>query len=101
MAFPTTRGLLRLLVLAVAGGLAFGASANDTTARVAAGGIEPLKSADVRILRETLTISLKLVTVRYVFLNESDHDVQATIAFPMPAYGWWNGAGQIDSNNVP
>ena len=77
------------------------AFANDTTARVAAGGIEPLKSADVRMLQETLTISRKLVTVRYRFLNESDRDVHATIAFPMPAYGWWSGESEIDSHSVP
>jgi len=89
------------LALALAWTLAPAALANDTTARVAAGGIELLKSADVRMLRETLTISQKLVTVRYRFLNESDHDVHTTIAFPMPIYGWWSGASEIDSHNVP
>ncbi len=94
---------LRTFALACAAAAACvgSAFANDTTARVAAGGIEPLKSADVRMLQETLTISQKLVTVRYRFLNESDRDVHATIAFPMPAYGFWNGESEIDSHNVP
>ena len=94
---------LRALALACACASACAptAFANDTTARVAAGGIEPLKSADVRMLQETLTISQKLVTVRYRFLNESDRDVHATIAFPMPAYGFWNGESEIDSHNMP
>ena len=93
--------MLRAFALAGACAFAGSAFANDTTARVAAGGIEPLKSADVRMLQETLTISQKLVTVRYRFLNESDRDIHATIAFPMPAYGFWNGESEIDSHSVP
>jgi hypothetical protein len=80
---------------------AFGARANDTTARIATGGIELLNSADVRMLQETLTISEKLVRVRYRFLNDSDVDVRATIAFPMPAYGWTSGEAQIEENVGP
>lgn len=101
MARARGRGRLARLALALLCAGTPPAFANDTTARVGAGGIEPLKSADVRMLQETLTISQKLVTVRYRFLNDSDRDVHATIAFPMPAYSWWNGAGRIDSNNVP
>ena len=61
------------------------AFANDTTARAAAaGGVELLKSDDVRMLQETLTISRELVTVRYRFLNESEArpDDIVSLCFP-------------------
>lgn len=60
--------------------------ANDTTARVSAGGITLLKTENIRMLQETLQISSEKITAHYRFLNESDHDIQTTVAFPLPDY---------------
>jgi hypothetical protein len=61
-------------------------SANDTTARIGAGGIILLKNESIRMLEEALEISTNKITVRYRFLNESDHDIRTTVAFPLPDY---------------
>lgn len=60
--------------------------ADDSTARFGAGGIEFLKSEDIRMLEEVLEISTKAVRVRFRFLNESDRDIFTTVAFPLPPY---------------
>lgn len=60
--------------------------ANDTTARVGAGGLTLLKSENIRVLEEVLEISTSKIKVSYRFLNESDHDIQTTVAFPLPDY---------------
>lgn len=75
--------------------------ANDSTARVGAGGITFQKSADIRMVREDLKISKKAINVRYRFLNESDKDILTTVAFPMPAYTWNPGVDASVNNNVP
>lgn len=75
--------------------------ANDSTARVGAGGITLLKSKDIRMLQEILEISTKRIRVRYQFLNESSQDIQATVAFPMPAYGLNAGQSALDLNMGP
>jgi hypothetical protein len=67
---------------------ASGALANDSTARLGAGGITFTKSEHIRMLEEVLEISTKTIRVRYRFLNESDKDIHATIAFPLPHCGW-------------
>lgn len=77
------------------------AEANDTTARVAAGGITFLKNDHIRLVQETLEISTKIIRVRYRFLNESDRDIQTVVAFPMPPYGWNPGGIAFDSNEKP
>ncbi len=64
------------------------AVANDSAARFGAGGIEFEKSEHIRLLEEVLSISTKEVHVRYRFLNESDRDIQATVAFPLPPCSW-------------
>jgi hypothetical protein len=61
--------------------------ANDTLARVAVtGGLEFVKSDNIRMLEEVLEISLKMIRVKYRFLNESDQDIGSAVAFPLPAY---------------
>ncbi|MBI4964022.1 MAG: DUF4424 family protein [Desulfomonile tiedjei] len=60
--------------------------ADGSTARFGAGGIEFLKSEDIRMLEEVLEISTKLIRVRFRFLNESGKDIHATMAFPLPLY---------------
>jgi hypothetical protein len=65
----------------------YAALANDgIIERSAVGGIEFTKSDDIRMLEEVLEISTKEVRVKFRFLNESDHDIQATVAFDAPSY---------------
>jgi hypothetical protein len=58
--------------------------ANDTLATLGAGGLVPLKSSQIVMEREDLQISVHQITVHYVFRNNSDKDVDATVAFPLP-----------------
>jgi hypothetical protein len=64
-------------------GILDGAMANDSEAGKAAGGIRLLKDARISIQKEKLTISQKRVTVEYEFLNETDKDISAIVAFPI------------------
>jgi hypothetical protein len=64
--------------------IAFPAMANDTLVTLGAGGLVPLKSSQIIMQSEELQVSVHQITVRYVFRNESDHDVDATVAFPLP-----------------
>ena len=75
--------------------------ANDTTARVGAGGIVLLKSAQIRMVSELLEVSTKSIRVKYTFLNEDAADVRTTVAFPMPAYGWNSGDSALEGNVGP
>lgn len=77
------------------------AYANDTTARVGAGGITFLKNEEIRLLQEELEISTKSVMVLYKFRNESNADIRTTVAFPMPTYGWNPGESALDANEKP
>jgi hypothetical protein len=52
-----------------------------------AGGIQLRREARISMEKERLTITDKLVTVEYEFLNESDPDITTEVIFPMPAYG--------------
>jgi len=71
--------------IAVCGVLACGtALANDSVAELGTGGIILSRTDAVRMQSERLSISTDQVTVDYVFKNETDKDVQATVAFPMP-----------------
>ncbi len=74
----------RSVFLATALLAAGSASANDSVAEIGAGGIV-LGSTDAVLLeKEVLFISPSLVTVDYVFRNQSDKDVDTIVAFPMP-----------------
>lgn len=64
--------------------LAAPASANDSTAEHAAGGLVLTRSADIDMVSEDLFVSAEQVRVRYVFRNRSSSDVRVTVAFPMP-----------------
>ena len=79
----------------------FAVQANDSTARIGAGGITLLKDNDIRMLQETLVISTKAVRVRYRFLNEVNREIQTTVAFPMPAYVWNPGVSALEANVGP
>ncbi len=67
-------------VLLVAGG----ASGNDSTAELAAGGLVLTKSPAIEMRSEDLFISARQVRVHYKFANTSTADVTVTVAFPMP-----------------
>ena len=71
-----------LLILLLA--YARSARANDTLVTLGAGGLVPLKSSIVMMESENLRISLHRVTVDYVFRNNTNEDVNAIVAFPLP-----------------
>lgn len=64
------------------------AFANDSTARIGAGGIALLKSEDIRMVEEKLDISTKKIEVHYRFLNEGKEAISTAVAFPLPPYRW-------------
>lgn len=73
----------RLIVFC--GVLASGAAlANDSVGELGTGGIILSRTDAVRMQSEKLAISMDEVTVDYVFKNETEKDVEATVAFPMP-----------------
>ncbi len=61
-----------------------GASANDTTAELAAGGLVLTKTADIEMRSEDLYVSAKEIRVGYRFFNRAAQDKTVTVAFPMP-----------------
>ena len=60
------------------------ASANDSTAELSLGGLTFTRNDDVSMESEELKITPEFVTVRYVFLNQSQKPVNVTVAFPLP-----------------
>ncbi|MDW6020703.1 DUF4424 domain-containing protein [Mesorhizobium sp. BAC0120] len=60
------------------------ALANDSIAELGTGGIILSQTGAVSMLSENLSISPEKVVVDYVFKNETDKDVDAVVAFPMP-----------------
>lgn len=58
--------------------------ANDTLVTLSAGGLVPAKSSTVLMESESLRITLRRITVDYVFRNTSNQDVDAVVAFPLP-----------------
>ncbi|UDL89766.1 DUF4424 domain-containing protein [Mesorhizobium sp. PAMC28654] len=60
------------------------ALANDSTAELGTGGLILSRSDAVAMQSEDLYISPDKVTVDYVFHNNTDKDVDAIVAFPMP-----------------
>lgn len=77
------------------------ADANDTIARVGAGGLTFVKSQDIRMASERLVITPERIEVHYLFENDAPAPIDATVAFPMPAYGWNPGFSEMDLNNRP
>ncbi len=73
----------RLVALgALAGVLPVGA--NDTAVTLGAGGLVPVKSTSIVMDSEDLQISLRQITVKYVFRNTSSRDLNVMVAFPLP-----------------
>ena len=61
------------------------ALANDSAAEKAAGGLELVANASVRMVSEDLSISPSSIAIRYVFQNDGAADEKVTVAFPLPA----------------
>ncbi|MEN0039498.1 MAG: DUF4424 family protein [Cellvibrio sp.] len=78
------------------------AQGNDSTARIGTTGIELVKTDDIEMQKETLTISQKEIRVEYDFYNKNSSDIDSLIAFPMPVYGFDLGvsAGTINVGPV-
>ncbi|MBZ9994620.1 DUF4424 domain-containing protein [Mesorhizobium sp. BH1-1-4] len=72
-------GLILALALSAAPALA-----NDSIAELGTGGLILSRSDAVAMQSEDLFISPEKVTVDYVFHNNTDKDVEAIVAFPMP-----------------
>jgi len=62
------------------------AGANDGIGGVSAGGIVFGKTDAIAMKKEVLTVSHRLISVDYEFVNESAKDVVETIIFPLPVY---------------
>jgi hypothetical protein len=77
------------------------AQANDTTARVDAGGLVLLKNEHIEMVEEHLTISIHQIEVRYRFRNTSDQPVVTKMAFPMPPHTWNPRLTMLEANNKP
>src|SRR6185369_16156379 len=60
------------------------ARANDSSAAMAAGGLELIKNEQVRMVSEVLRIAPRLVEVNYVFENTGTTDITTLVAFPLP-----------------
>jgi hypothetical protein len=60
------------------------ASANDTSAELATGGLIFVQNDNVEMRSEDLAISAKEIDVRYRFFNKAASDVTVLVAFPMP-----------------
>jgi hypothetical protein len=60
------------------------ASANDSEASVAIGGLELVQSASISMDSEDLFLSAKEVRVTYRFTNTAKKDIETLIAFPLP-----------------
>jgi hypothetical protein len=73
---------LLIAILAVVGPVL--ARANDSSASMAAGGLELIRSDQVRMVSEVLRIAPRLVEVDYVFENTGRTDVTTLVAFPLP-----------------
>ena len=66
--------------------------ANDSAAELAVGGLTFTKNTVVSIESEDLRITPETVTVRYLFLNQSNSPVTLTVAFPLPDIDLADGA---------
>ncbi|HEY4941556.1 MAG TPA: DUF4424 family protein [Rhizomicrobium sp.] len=60
------------------------ALADDSSARLGAGGIVLTRNADIRMATEDLYLSPNAVKVHYTFVNDSGKDIDTIVAFPLP-----------------
>lgn len=76
--------MLRTILTAALAIMAVPAFANDSVAELGTGGLILSRSDAVAMQSEELFISQEKVTVDYVFRNNTDKDINAIVAFPMP-----------------
>lgn len=78
--------MIRSAVAAILFGVLAGAPAlaNDTTAELAAGGLEFVRNPDVEMRSEELFVSPQQIRVTYHFFNTTDQAVTNLVAFPLP-----------------
>ena len=74
-------GCTFLAVLALSGATA---RADDSTARLKAGGLALEKTDKIALVSEDLYLSPTAVKVAYRFRNVTNADIETTVAFPMP-----------------
>jgi hypothetical protein len=77
------RALFSLTLLASTA-LCGAALANDTMSTLGAGGLIFLETEDVKMASEDLYVSPDQIRVKYEFTNNTDHDVETLVAFPLP-----------------
>lgn len=78
--------------------------ADDTLATIGAGGLIPLKSSQITMAREDLEVGVHQVRVSYVFRNDSDKDVNAVVAFPLPTLDGpdlWHSPWEMPTKSRP
>lgn len=82
----TGRTLLLQLGLFVGCLMAFpgAAQANDSTARLAIGGLVMTQSNSIEMRSEDLYLASDRIEIRYVFYNRTGQDVTTIVAFPLP-----------------
>ena len=93
--------IVKLIAICAALTVALTAHANDSTARLGAGGLELTRSDQIRMAEEVLEISQTQIRVHYKFFNDSRIDVKTIVAFPMPRYRWNPRESQMDANIGP
>ena len=76
--------LVRCVALLAFGSMGTAALANDSTAELSVGGLVFTRSAEISVESEELTITPEQVSVRYVFLNQTQNPATVTVAFPLP-----------------
>ena len=94
-------GVAITMAIAIVIAIALPVQANDSTARVGAGGLALTKSTAIQMVEEVLSISQDTIDVRYKFHNDSATDITTLVAFPMPKYGWNPGESALDANVGP
>ena len=72
------------LALVAAATIGPAATANDSAAEMAAGGLVLRQNRDIDMVSEDLYVSQDEIRVRYVFRNRSPRDVRTIVAFPLP-----------------
>ncbi|HXH47818.1 MAG TPA: DUF4424 family protein [Terriglobia bacterium] len=78
------RNRILLLILFLCALAPSSANADDTIATLGVGGLIPAKNTQIVMESEDLMISVHKITVRYVFRNTSDKDIDALVEFPLP-----------------
>lgn len=58
--------------------------ADDSSAALGIGGVVLTQAADIRMAKEDLYVSPTKVRIRFEFVNDSPHDIDTIVAFPLP-----------------